>query len=171
MNMNKKLMSGICTAALGLMVMAGFAMPLRAHEAKCPHCELDLTQNTPEQDNEVALKFGKKRIEYKCVMCAIADAEKSYTGDLTVLAPSEIKGKPVEIARKSGAWSAPEGTVFIGNKVKHRYCERGYRAFTTRSAFDAHVQKYKALLSDAKPITLDEMVKISNSDVMEKKKK
>ena len=170
MKTNKMLINGIWIGIFSLMVIAGSAMPTQAHEAKCPHCELDLTQNTLEQDNEVALKFGKKRIEYKCVMCAIADADKSYTGDLTILAPSEIKGKPIEITRKNGQWSAPEGTVFIGNKVKHRYCDRGYRAFTTKAAFDAHVQKNKALLRDAKPITMDEVVQISKSDIMEKKK-
>lgn len=170
MNTRKKLMGGMWASALGLIVMVASPVRTQAHEAKCPHCELDLTQNTPEQDNEVALKFGKKRIEYKCVMCAIADADKSYTGDLTVLAPTEIKGKPVEISRKNGQWSAPEGTLFIGNKIKHRYCDRGYRAFTSRAAFDAHVQKNKAMLRDAKPIGLDEMVQIAKSDTVQKKK-
>lgn len=170
MNMRKKMVNGINSAALGLMVMGWMVTPILAHEAKCPHCELDLTQNTAEQDNEVALKYGKKRIEYKCILCAIADAEKSYTGDLVVWAPSEIKGKPVEIVRKNGQWSAPEGIVFIGQKVKHRYCDRGYRAFTSRNAFDAHVQKNKALLADAKPIGLEEMVQISKNDITQKKK-
>lgn len=141
-----------------------------AHEAKCPHCESDLTQDTPEQDNEVALRYGKKRIEYKCVMCAIADAEKSYKGDLKILAPSEIKGKPVEIARTEGKWSAPESTVFIGHKIKHRYCERGYRAFTTMAAFTVHVEKNKAQLKGAKPVTLAEIVQIAKSDVVEDQK-
>ncbi len=143
---------------------------LLAHEAECPHCELDVAQNTPEQDNETAIQYGKKRIEYRCVMCAIADAEKSYTGDLTVIAPSEIKGKPVQIARKGGQWSAPEGTVFVGKKVKHRYCETGYRAFTSKAAFDAHVKKNKVLLKDAKPLTLAEMVEVSRADVGQEKK-
>jgi hypothetical protein len=142
---------------------------LLAHEAECPHCEMDVAQDTPEQDNETALKYGKKRIEYRCVMCAIADAEKSYTGDLTVLAPSEIKGKPVQVARKGGQWSAPEGTVFVGKKVKHRYCEIGYRAFTSQAAFDTHVKKNKVLLKDAKPLTLAEMVKISLADLGQEK--
>ena len=170
MDARKKVMNGIGAVALGLMVMSWAATPILAHEAKCPHCELDLTQDTAEQDNEVALKYGKKRIEYKCVMCAIADAEKSYTGDLVISAPTEIKGKPIEIARKNGQWSAPEGTVFIGHKVKHRYCDRGYRAFTSRSAFDAHVQKNKVMLRDAKPATLDETVQIAKSDIVQKKK-
>jgi len=148
--------------------MTGTSWP---HEAKCPHCELDIVQDTPEQDNEVALMYGKKRIEYRCVMCAIADSEKSYKGDLKVLAPSEIKGKPVELVRTEGKWTAPDSTVFIGHKIKHRYCERGYRAFTTAEAFSKHVAKYKAQLPDAKQITLAELVKIALSDIVQDEKK
>ena len=162
------------TIWLGLLAILLIIAPVRTgetHEAKCPHCELDLTQDTPEQDNEVALKYGKKRIEYKCVMCAIADAEKSYKGDLTILAPSEFKGKPIEIVRKDSLWSAPESTVFIGHKLKHRYCERGYRAFTNIAAFKVHVEKYKVQLKDAKPVTLAEIVQIAKSDVIQDEKK
>lgn len=143
----------------------------RAHEAKCPHCQADVVQDTPEQDNEVPLMYGKKRIEYRCVMCAIADAEKSYKGDLKILAPSEKKGKPVEISRIEGKWSVPDSTVFIGYKIKHRYCDRGYRAFNTKAAFAAHVEKYKVQLRDAKPISLAELVQIAKSDVTETPKK
>lgn len=162
------------TIWLGLLAILLIIAPVRtgeAHEAKCPHCELDLTQDTPQQDNEVALKYGKKRIEYKCVMCAIADAEKSYKGDLTILAPSQVKGKPVEICRIEGNWSAPDSTVFIGHKIKHRYCERGYRAFTTVAAFNTHVEKFKVQLKGAKPVTLAELVKIAKSDVIQDEKK
>ncbi len=158
----KKFTVALVTA---LALSSGFVPSVRAHEAECPHCELDVVQNTANQDNETALLYGKKRIEYRCVFCAIADAEKSYTGDLTVMAPSETKGKPVAIARAGGQWSAPEGTVFVGKKVKHRYCETGYRAFTSKAAFDAHVKKNKVLLKDAKPMTLAEMVEISRQDV------
>lgn len=158
--------------ALTAALLLAASVPNRAlaHEAECPHCELDIVQNTPEQDNETAIHYGKKRIEYRCVFCAIADAEKSYTGDLTIVAPSEVKGKPVQIARKGGQWSAPEGTVFVGKKVKHRYCETAYRAFTTKTAFDAHVKKNKVLLKDAKPMTLAEMVEISRADISQETK-
>lgn len=160
--------TGALTAAL--LLAAHVPVRVLAHEAECPHCELDVMQDTPEQDNETAIQYGKKRIEYRCVMCAIADAERSYQGDLTVLAPSEIKGKPVQVTRKGGQWSAPEGTVFVGKKVKHRYCETGYRAFTSRTAFDAHVKKNKVLLKDAKPLTLAEMVEVSRADIGQDKK-
>lgn len=170
MNRNKIIRAGIRLGLAAVMAWAVMTVPLQAHETKCPHCELDVVQDTPQQDNEVVLKFGKKRIEYKCVMCAIADAEKSYTGNLTVITPTEVKGKKVEIIRKDGKWSAPEGAVFVGHKVKHRYCDRGYRAFTSLSAFNAHVQKNKAILRDAQPISLDQMVQVSKADIVQKKK-
>ena len=156
----KKSISYLIFAAL---VFSSFTA-VRAHEAECPHCELDVVQDTPTQDNEVALKYGKKRIEYRCVMCAIADANKNYTGDLTVLAPTELKGKRMEIARKGGQWSAPSGAVFVGHKVKHRYCQTGYRAFTTKAAFDEHVKKNKVLLSGAEPIALPQLVAIADKE-------
>ncbi len=168
--MKNRLVGKIWLGALAILLAVAPARSGRAHEAKCPHCEADVVQDTPQQDNEVALKYGKKRIEYRCVMCAVADAEKSYKGDLKILAPSEIKGKPVEIVRTEGKWSAPESTVFIGHKIKHRYCERGYRAFTTVAAFNAHVEKYKVQLKGAKPVTLAEVVQIAKSDIVEDKK-
>ena len=167
----KVFIKGIQIWILSMIMVFGISGPTWPHEAKCPHCELDIVQDTPEQDNEVALMYGKKRIEYRCVMCAIADAEKSYKGDLKVLAPSEIKGKPVELVRTEGKWNAPDSTVFIGHKIKHRYCERGYRAFTTAAAFNKHVEKYKVQLKEAKQITLAELVKIALSDVKVDEKK
>src|SRR5688500_9817590 len=105
-----------------LSVVAATAGAGFAHEAKCPVCKLDVVQDTDKLDNEVALKSGRKRIEYRCVYCALNDS-KSYTGDLTILAPSELKGKPVVISRKDGKWSAaPETAVFVGQKVNHRSC-------------------------------------------------
>lgn len=135
--------------------------PAQAHEATCPVCKLDVVQDTPTQDNEVALKFGRKRIEYRCVWCAMSDA-KTYKGDLTILAPSEIKGKPVLISRKGGQWlTAPEGSVFVAQKADHKHCQTTYRAFTTKAAFEAHVKKNAALLADAKPLTLPQMVELA----------
>lgn len=162
--MKKSSIQKLLNGALMLFLAASPATMVFAHEADCPHCGLDIVQDTASQDNETALMYGKKRIEYRCVLCAIADGDKSYKGDLTVLAPSETKGKPIEIARKNGQWSAPEGTVFLGQKVKHKYCQTGYRAFRSQSAFDTHVQKNKILLSDAKPVALEELVKLAHAD-------
>jgi hypothetical protein len=164
--MKKSSIQKLLGGALMLFLVASPAAKVFAHEAECPHCGLDIVQNTATQDNETALMYGKKRIEYRCVLCAIADGDKSYKGDLTVLVPSETKGKPIEIARKDGKWSAPEGTILLGQKVKHKYCQTGYRAFRSQSAFDAHVQKNKILLMDAKAITLAELVDLAHADTM-----
>ena len=83
---------GFVTATLtGLLGVSGLALrPLWLHEATCPVCKLDVVQDTEKLDNEVALKFGRKRIEYRCVYCALSDA-KNFNGDLTILAPSRLK--------------------------------------------------------------------------------
>ncbi len=153
------MLAGTLAAAVGL---AGPALrPAAAHEAKCPVCKLDVVQDTDKLDNEVALKSGRKRIEYRCVYCALQDA-KSYTADITILAPSEIKGKPVLLTRKEGKWSvAPETAVFVGHKVNHRSCELGYRALTGKDAFTKWVHANHELLKDAKPLTLAEMLELS----------
>ncbi len=146
-----------------IALSAGLPSVAGAHEAKCPFCELDVVQNTPDQDNEVALRYGRKRIEYRCVMCAIADA-KTYEGNITILAPTEIKGKPALIHRENGSWrSEPDNLVFIGERVKHRHCQIGYRAFTSQPAMESHVKKNKVILKEGKAITLPEMVKLAES--------
>lgn len=152
------------TAALAMAVVAVGPMvrPVWAHEAKCPYCSLDVVQDTAQQDNEVALKYGRKRIEYRCVFCALAQAKSEFKGDVTILAPSEVKGKPVVLARKGGKWSAtPETAVFVAEKVNHRQCQTGYRAFSNRAGFDAHVKKNHELLHNAKPLSLAEMVEVA----------
>lgn len=141
-----------------------FATPALAHDADCPYCKLKVTQDTPTQDNEVALRYGRKRIEYKCVFCAIAEVNNGVykDGDVTILAPSEVKGKPIPITRKEGKWSAPAGTVFVAVKASHKHCQTTYRAFTNKAGFDAHVKKNSALLQDAAaPLTLDQMVAVA----------
>lgn len=154
-------LAGTLAAALGLVGVATNPQPALAHEAKCPVCKLDVVQDTDQLDNEVALKFGRKRIEYRCVFCALQDA-KSYNGDLTILAPSELKGKPVLLTRKEGKWSvAPEGAVFVGHKVNHRQCQVGYRALTTKTAFEKWAHSNHELLKDAKPLSLTEMLEVA----------
>jgi hypothetical protein len=147
--------------ALGGVSGGPLAPPAFAHEATCPVCKLDVVQDTDKLDNEVALRFGRKRIEYRCVYCALSDA-KNYTGDLTILAPSELKGKPVLLTRTGSEWKvAPDGAVFVGHKVNHRSCQTGYRAFTNRAAFDRWIHANHALLGDAKPLSLKEMLELA----------
>src|SRR3954452_4708627 len=68
-------------AAAGLWTAA--VRPAIAHEAMCPVCKLDVPQDTERQDNEVAIRAGRKRVEYRCVFCALSDA-KSFPGEITV---------------------------------------------------------------------------------------
>lgn len=115
-----------------------------AHEADCPHCQMPVTQNTPTQDNEVALKFGRKRIEYKCVYCALAEAKTEFAkGDLTISTPSEKKGKPVMLKRTGGKWAAMPATAYFVSpqRIKHKVCQQQARSFTTKTAAQAHAKK------------------------------
>lgn len=149
-------------ALLGVLMAAGVGpRPVFAHEAKCPICSLDVPQDTTQQDNEVAIRSGRKRIEYRCVSCALHDAV-TYKGDITVLAPSDVKGQPVLLTRKDGSWSStPANVLFVGQKVPHASCPLGYRVFTTRAAFDAWTHKNHALLGDATPLSLPQMIELS----------
>lgn len=157
----RRLLTGSLAAFFSLGAVGIVAGPVAAHEAKCPYCKLDVVQDTATLDNEVALRYGRKRIEYRCVFCALAQAKSEFKGDLTILAPSEAKGKPILISRKGGKWSAPAGAVFVGERANHRYCQITYRAFTNRAAFDAYVKKNQARVKDAKPLTLAQMVEIA----------
>ena len=146
-----------------LGVLLGVAALAAAHPVPCPRCGLKVAQATPTQDNEVVLRFGNKRIEYRCVDCALADAAK-YDGDLFVYAPSETKGKPVILQRKAGAWSAvrvererlvPEpDAVFLDAFDSHARCAALARAFHDRKGFDAYAEKPRGAL----PLTLDALL-------------
>ena len=155
------LVAGTLATVLGAGLAGSNLQPALAHEATCPVCKLDVVQDTDKLDNEVALKFGRKRIEYRCVYCALQDS-KNYQGDLTILAPSELKGKPVLLARKEGKWSVqPETAVFVGEKVNHRSCQIGYRALTTPEAFEKWIHSHHDLLKDAKPLKLEQMLELA----------
>ncbi len=136
-----------------------------AHEVPCPFCGLKVVQGTKTQDNEVVLRYGKKKIEYRCVFCAIADSKK-YTGDLIIYAPSETKGKPIVIQRAAGKWGtvkdkdgklvAEEGDVFLNTFTEHDKCAMLSRAFRSKEAFDKYPGSGKA-----KTLTLDELIAVA----------
>jgi hypothetical protein len=160
---SRRFMIGTLAALVTMGAVGMTPRPASAHEATCPYCKLDVVQDTRELDNEVALKYGRKRIEYRCVFCALAQAHTEFKGDLTILAPSEVKGKPVLITRKEGKWSvSPETAVFVGHKVNHRKCQLGYRALTSKAGYDAWIKQNQKLLADAKPLNLEQMVKLSD---------
>lgn len=150
----------IFAGLFAVFALTGFGMmPASAHEAPCPVCKVKITQDTPTMDNETVLRLGRKRIEYKCVQCAMTDANGRYkSSDVTILAPSEKKGAPVEITRKNGVWNTQNGAVFVAVKGIHRVCQITNRAFTGKAGYDTYVAKNKAQLSGAKPLTLTEMV-------------
>jgi hypothetical protein len=157
--LSRRVFAGLVAA---FALAAGGIAPAFAHEAPCPLCKVKITQDTPTLDNETVLRLGRKRIEYKCVYCALTEANTRYkTSDVTILAPSEKKGAPVEITRKGGTWNAPDGAVFVAVKASHRICQETYRAFTSQAGYDAYVAKNKAKLPDAKPLTLIEMVAVA----------
>ncbi len=137
-------------AVIGALGLAPIAS---AHEGDCPYCKLKLVQNTKEQDNEVVLKTGNKRIEYRCMYCVIKDQNR-YKGDLVVYAPSEKVGEPVVLKRTGGKWTAPEGAVFLNTFKKHVDCAELSRAFSSKTAFNVYVAKHK--IEGAKALTFAE---------------
>jgi hypothetical protein len=124
-------------------------------------------QDTAKQDNEVKMRYGRKRIEYRCVYCAMTDAQSELTnGEIAIAAPSEKKGEPVVIKRVNGKWSAPEGAVVAAQKangkINHRVCQITYRAFHTKAGFDAWVKAHPEQFDkDSKPVTLEQLVELS----------
>ncbi|MBM3459236.1 MAG: hypothetical protein FJX77_11970 [Armatimonadetes bacterium] len=159
MNLSRRLATGVLTAvALTCAALTPRALP--AHEAECPVCKQEVVQDTELVDNEVAIRYGRKRIEYRCVWCAVRDA-KTYTGDLTILAPSELKGKPVLLARKGERWSVqPEETVFLGQKTHPKECHLTFRAFARRAALEAWAKQHGSATAQAGPLTLPQLLEL-----------
>lgn len=147
-------------ALLAIFGMVGLTSIASAHEADCPYCKLKLVQNTKTQDNEVVVKVGNKRIEYRCLYCVIKD-QKRYKGDLVVYSPSEKVGEPVLLKRTGGKWTAPEGAVFLNTFKKHADCAALSRAFSSKAAFDKYVKENK--VADAKALTLAQLIEVITS--------
>ena len=155
-----QLLPGLATIAVAALSPSAAL----AHVTDCPVCGLKVVQGTKSQDNEVVLRNGKKKIEYRCIYCALADAKK-YEGDLIVYSPSETQVKPV-IRRADGKWSVvkeqngtlilEEGAVFLNDFKSHQKCAMLSRAFHSMAAFEKYAAANKAL--DAKALTLEEMV-------------
>lgn len=148
-------------AHTGLILPTGKAL---SHEAPCPYCKLGLVQNTETQDNEVVLMYGKKRIEYRCLFCALADLKK-YKGDVTINAPTEQKGMPAVLTRTGTEWVVADSLVFVNAFKRHKTCADESRAFTSRAAFDVWASAAK--VEGASPLTFPELM----AAVQEKSKK
>ena len=127
---------------VGSTVLTSSTRPAFAHEAPCPYCTMTITPDTATQDNETVLKAGRKRIEYKCVYCALAEAKTEYKGDLTITTPSEKKGAPIIIKRVGGVWSVPANTTFVStSRIKHKVCHVQARAFIKPASAQAFAKK------------------------------
>jgi hypothetical protein len=150
------------TLLLAVGMLGATATPAQAHETACPYCKLPVVQDTKELDNEVVLRYGNKRIEYRCLLCAIGEAKSKYKKDVTILAPSDVKGKPVVIKRVDGEWTTEDkDALFIYAKGSHTECQTRYRAVRDKAGFDAFVKANPQTLKDAKALTLKEMVELS----------
>lgn len=143
-------MKNLILIALSMALLAAVA-----HEVDCPVCKLTVKQNTDKLDYEVVLRFGNKKIEYRCVNCALVDSGR-YNGDILIYAPSEKKGEPVPVRRKDGQWSAPEGSVFLNAFKKHADCADLSRGFWKKEALDAYVAELKP--ENAKALTIDQLL-------------
>lgn len=138
-----------------VVALLSVAASSAAHEGECPYCKLKLVQNTKDQDNEVVVKFGNKRIEYRSIYCVFKDQGR-YKSDLIVYAPSEKVGEPVVLKRTAGKWTAPEGSVFLNAFTKHADCCELSRAFSAKEAFSTYAKAHGA--ESAKPLNLDEFM-------------
>jgi hypothetical protein len=132
--------------------------PALAHEAPCPYCAIKITQDTATRDNETVMKYGRKRIEYKCVYCAVAEAKSEYAkGDLTILAPSEKKGAPVVLKRAGGAWTTSTTASFVVPKgIKHKLCHAQARAFISPTVAQSYAKK-----SGGEVLTLTQLIALA----------
>ncbi len=160
---SRRLVAGLFAAALFAPILTSSAS---AHVAPCSYCDRTITQDTATQDNEVALKFGRKRIEYKCVYCALAEAQSDYKGDLSILAPSEKKGEPIVLQRQSNKWSAstPSAVFVLNEPLQHKVCNVQARAFTSKTAAQSYVAAQKTQFPQAQILSLDAFVKSAGDD-------
>lgn len=153
----------ILAAGVATSLSLPLTSPALAHEADCSVCSLPVVQDTDKQDNEVKMRYGRKRIEYRCLYCAMTDAQNELKdGEIAIAAPSEKKGQPVVVKRANGKWSAPEGAVFAAKKANHRVCQITYRAFHSKSGFDAWVKAHPDQFDkESKPVTLEQLLELS----------
>ncbi|MDX2065488.1 MAG: hypothetical protein SFX74_07080 [Fimbriimonadaceae bacterium] len=155
----------ILSAIAGIMLSAPIAaVPMAElpkaspilHEADCPFCRLKLVQNTETEDNEVVLRFGNKKIEYRCLFCVIKD-QRRYKGNLVVYAPSEKVGEPIVLKRTDGKWTGPEAVRILNQFKSHGDCAALSRAFTTEAALLRYATDRK--VADPKPLTLEAFIR------------
>lgn len=133
------------TVALALMVFTAFmtSIPAQAANKMCPYCAMPL--GAPA--TQVWLQSGSKKVAYRCVFCAVAEAKTEYKGNLSVTAPTENSRKPLIIKRTGGRWSLNQkSAAFVGKDVTHKYCPTVHHAFTSSAAAKRYIAQHKSLL-------------------------
>lgn len=134
----RTLLAGIAALTTAIALPALNVTPAFAHEAPCPYCQMTVNDATA-----AVLRSGRKRVEYKCVYCALAEAKTEFKGDLTVSSPSEKAGKPVVLKRTGGKWTAMPATAYFVSPqhLKHSKCQAQARAFTSKAAAQSFAKK------------------------------
>ncbi len=138
---------------IAALATLAFTLATPMHEADCPNCKLPLVQNNDDFDNEVVVRFGNKRIEYRSIYCVLKDQDR-YKVDLIVYAPSEKIGEPVVLKRVQGKWTAPEKAVFTLGTTKMSLCAQQSRAFSTAEGLEKVREKLQ--LGDVKGVPFAE---------------
>jgi hypothetical protein len=150
----RRFVAGMLAAAALSTLQLSAPLPLAfAHKADCPVCDMAIVEK-----EEVRMKVGNNTHDYRCVLCAIAEAKGEYPkSDVTISAPSE-KSTRITVKRVKGKWSAsPASAVFL-KAGKHRTCHLGYHAFTSKSALAAWAKKNNL---ENTPLSLSQMVAVS----------
>ena len=146
---------------LGITALSGAAANAHNHGqgVECAYCEIDVAPA-----DVVTMTHAGKVHKYKCVYCALDEAQGKYkSGNVVVSAPSEKKGKPVVIRRVGGKWISPAGASFVGPaKLRHPICHIQYRAFTSRAAAQAHIAKNKKMLGNVQPLSFAQVLKLAS---------
>ena len=148
----------IFIVVLSLMTFTAFmtSIPAQAANRMCPYCAMPL--GAPS--TQVWLHSGSKKVAYRCVFCAVSEAKTEYKGNLSILAPTENRKKPLIIKRTGGHWSSNlKGASFVGNmKVHHKSCPTSEHAFTSRAAAKRYIAQHKDVLSNGMLMSFNQFI-------------
>lgn len=143
------------TVVLALMTFTAFmtSIPAQAANKMCPYCAMPM--GAPS--TQVWLQSGSKKVAYRCVFCAVAEAKTEYKGNLSIQAPTENSKKPLIIKRTGGRWSLNQkSAAFVGKNISHKNCPTGYHAFTSSAAAKRYIAQHKSLLAGSSAMTFSQ---------------
>jgi hypothetical protein len=148
----------IFIVVLSLMTFTAFmtSIPAQAANRMCPYCAMPL--GAPS--TQVWLHSGSKKVAYRCVFCAVSEAKTEYKGNLSILAPTENRKKPLIIKRTGGHWSSNlKGASFVGNmNVSHKSCPTSEHAFTSSAAAKKYIAQHKDVLSNGMLMSFNQFI-------------